>query len=759
MAIGVAMLGFGAAGTLLALRPPRRALDASRGFAGAAALSALALLASPALVHRVPLDPARLVWGVGPWLGLVVVYALLALPFLAVAVAVLLALMLESERPGRLYGASFLGSALGAIGALAALALFLPARALAAPAVLAALGALAATRQPVRWPGAASLAGLMLALALGALAWPPWLLRVTPYKGLPQAEALPSARRVAERASPLGWVVAVEAPAFRYAPGLSLAYDGAFPSEIGLFVDGESAGALTRGDGASAELADWLPGGLPYASGAKRSVLLLGAGGNTEVLGALARGARRVVAVELQPGVVQLARAFPTTGSARGVGQVEWVVGDARGYAARSHTRFDLIAIGPGAGFGAAAGGVYSLDQDFMHTTEAYASFLRRLERGGMLAVTRWLVTPPREGVRVILTVGEALRRVNPAAAARGLVVSHSWGTVTVLAKPSGFTAAEVGSLRGWARSRRFDMDWYPGIGEPEPGFNELDQPVLYEAANAAAGGRAATRVFAGAYPFEVAPVGDGRPYPHQFLRARALPRLLSSGVGGWLPFAEWGYLALAATLVQSLLVAALLLVLPAVLGRRPRVAPGPQAPRRGATLLYFVAIGVAYMAAEIAAIQQLGLLLGHPVHAVTAALAGLLVFSGLGSMWSDRLGAPHAVPALGALVVALTACALLLLRVVWAAQPLPLALRALVALIALAPPAFLMGLPFPFGLRLLAAGEALPWAWASNAFASAVGAPLAALVALEAGTPWLFGLAAAAYAGAAAALRKRSSG
>jgi hypothetical protein len=175
--------------------------------------------------------------------------------------------------------------------------------------------------------------------------------------------------------------------------------------------------------------------------------------------------------------------------------------------------------------------------------------------------------------------------------------------------------------------------------------------------------------------------------------------------------------------------------------------------------LLYFVAIGVAYMAAEIAAIQQLGLLLGHPVHAVTAALAGLLVFSGLGSMWSDRLGAPHAVPALGALVVALTACALLLLRVVWAAQPLPLALRALVALIALAPPAFLMGLPFPFGLRLLAAGEALPWAWASNAFASAVGAPLAALVALEAGTPWLFGLAAAAYAGAAAALRKRSSG
>ena len=66
-------------------------------------------------------------------------------------------------------------------------------------------------------PGHAALLALagtsLFAMPLGAL-------RLTPYKSLPQLEAMPGARRVLEKASPVGWVVAVEAPAFRFAPGL-----------------------------------------------------------------------------------------------------------------------------------------------------------------------------------------------------------------------------------------------------------------------------------------------------------------------------------------------------------------------------------------------------------------------------------------------------------------------------------------------------------------------------------------------------------
>jgi hypothetical protein len=82
------------------------------------------------------------------------------------------------------------------------------------------------------------------------------------------------------------------------------------------------------------------------------------------------------------------------------------------------------------------------------------------------------------------------------------------------------------------------------------------------------------------------------------------------------------------------------------------------------------------------------------------------------------------------------------------------MAVRAGVATLLLAPVALLMGLPFPMGLRLLTSGHrtGIAWAWAANGFASVVAVPLAALIALEIGSPALFFLAAAGY-GCAASL------
>jgi hypothetical protein len=143
MAIGVAMLGFGAAGTFLALAAPVRE-RAERWFTWAALLTPVALVASAALVHQVPLDATQLPWDVWEWPRLALIYLLLAAPFAVGASVVLLALTLEPERVGALYGASFLGAGLGAGLALAILWVALPERALAAPALAASVGAVAA---------------------------------------------------------------------------------------------------------------------------------------------------------------------------------------------------------------------------------------------------------------------------------------------------------------------------------------------------------------------------------------------------------------------------------------------------------------------------------------------------------------------------------------------------------------------------------------------------------------------------------------
>ncbi len=743
MAIGVAMLGFGASGTALALARPGSE-RAARWFVLAALLTPVSLVASAALVHLVPLDVTQLPWDLSQWPRLALVYLLLALPFAVGALAVLLALTLEPGRAGSIYGASFVGAGLGAALAVAILWVAFPARALAMPAVIASLGALAAAGAAER-KRSAVFAWLTVALALAVLARPLWRLEITPYKGLPQVEAYPDAQRVVERTSPVGWLVAVEAAAFRHAPGLSLAYRGTFPRQTALFVDGGIAGALSDfGEGGEAlSILDWLPSAIPYALGGRQDVLVLGAGGGTEVWNALAHGARDVVAVELHPELVKLMGRPDRDGGA----QVEWITGDARSYVARSRERFDLISIGAGGAFSTSAAGVHALNEDFLHTVGAYVNYLERLSDDGVLAVTRWLTAPPRESVRVVLTAGEALHSAAPENIIDKLIVVHSWATVTVLVKPSGFAAEEVRRLMAWSRERSFDLDWYPGIEAPGSGFNVLDEPTLFRAAAAAIGGRESADRFASSYEFRVEPVNDGRPYPHHFLRAGSLRALVGRDRGAWLAFAEWGYVALIATLLQSVVLAAILMLAPVAFRSRTTLTRHWMR-----TVGYFACIGLAYLAAEVAAIQQLNLLLGHPIYAVAAVLTAFLVFSGLGAAWSDGRPAREGWIAGAALVVVLALYPLIMLGLVHLLEPAPLIARTAAALVLLAPLAFLMGTPFPLGLRFLAGSDAegVAWAWAANGFASVVATPAAALIALEAGSQMLFLVAAIAYAGAA---------
>lgn len=760
MAIGVAMLGVGASGTAVATAGGIGPAAARRWFPRVALLCALALALTPAVVDRVPLDLTQLAWNAAQWPRLAAVYVLLSLPFALGALAILLAITIDSDRPGWIYGASFLGSGVGAVLTIGILWIAQPTRALAIPGLVAALaGPIAA------WTHKGSLRSLGPAAAILLLATlvtvrPPWRITASPYKGLPQVEAYPDARRVAERSSPLGWVVAVDAPAFRHAPGLSLAYSGDFPPQTALFVDGEIAGAVTRWDVSDANrpamaMLEWLPTAFPYALGDRQRVLVLGAGDGMEVWTAVAHGARRIVAVELNAALAGVSASLAPlpTRATTGV-DIDWIMGDARAVVARTSERFDLISLVPGGTHGATAGGLHALNEDFMHTADAYAEYLRRLTANGALAVTRWVTVPPRGSVRAILTAVDALRRTHPAAVENGLVVARSWGTTTVLIKPSGFTVVDLERLRAWATGRQVDLDWYPGAVDPEARFHVPDAPTLARAARAAVAHPDSARRFAQTYTFAVSPASDARPYPHRFLRASSIRALLRPGSTSLLPFAEWGYIAIFATLAQSALLAALLMLLPPALRRRSvRHAGGVSIP----VVAYFSAIGFGFMAAEIALIQQLTLLLGHPVYAVTMALATILIFSGVGSASSDRLTPGRARVAGAALAVALALCAASLLGLVHLLQPMPLVVRVAAALVLLAPVATAMGMLFPLGLRAFPRGEsaAIAWAWAVNGFASTVAVPLAALIAVEGGSRVLLLGAAMAYAVAAGSARR----
>lgn len=768
MAVGVALLGFGASGTALVLL--RRATRGRewRVFPWLLALTPPALLAAPALARVPRFDPTQLLWDPGQWWGLTVVYGGLALPFLLGAAAIVVALQGGGERVGRLYAWNLVGSGAGALGALPLLHILRPDAALAwavVPVTLAAAGVLL-TSDPASVPDSGPsgfrrgrwAAALLLVVLTGwaTLARSPSPMPIIHFKGLPQVEAYPEARRVGEEWDPTGWVVAVEAPAFRHAPGLSLAYRGPLPDQVALFVDGEVAGtALKRAaDVESLGFLDWLPTSTPYATRPTESVLVLGSGGGMEVQNALAHGVDRVTAVELVEPLVSIAREVVSESSSPyDDPRVSLVIGDARTFAARTEDRFSLVVLPLSGVFNATAAGIHSGGEDFLNTAEAYRSFLSLLEPGGVLAVTRWTRTPPRDNVRVILTAADALRSLGVPDVAGSLAFVRSWATGTLLAKPDGFKQQEVERLRGFCETRYFDLDWPHSLDGPRSDFNRISDPVYGDAVSAAAEGPGSARAFDASYAFQVGPSTDDRPYFGRFLRLRSIPAFLVGDRGDWLPFAEWGYLGVLAMFIQSGVLALLLMALPVlVLGRGG-------APVRVPVLrpaMYFGGIGLGFILVEIVVIQRLSLILGHPVYAAAATLGTLLVFSGLGSELSDRKAERWASSA----CLAVAGLSIILAMSSSTAEILssfPLILRVMVALTGIGVLGVAMGLPFPLGLRRLARSEGgVAWAWAVNGVCSVLGASLAILLAMEVGGRIVLLIGALCYLGAAGAARSQ---
>ncbi|HXG00288.1 MAG TPA: SAM-dependent methyltransferase, partial [Bacteroidota bacterium] len=131
-------------------------------------------------------------------------------------------------------------------------------------------------------------------------------------------------------------------------------------------------------------------------------------------------------------------------------------------------------------------------------------------------------------------------------------------------------------------------------------------------------------------------------------------------------------------------------------------------------------------------------------------------VFSGLGSAVSARLPAHATQLRRQALFVAMLVLAYLLFvtPAIQQFSGLASAWKFVVAAMLIAPLAFLMGMPFPLGLRTV--GEthraALPWAWGINGCASVVAAPLTTLLAIELGFEAVMIIAAMLYGAAALA-------
>jgi len=787
MVISIALLGFGASGTLLAALERRRtntakSLQGSQGawFAISATAFAVALPISFWLTQQIPFDAFLVVWEARQVLYLGCYYLLLSIPFFAAATAIGLALTGESEKCPRLYAYNMIGSGAGALLAVVVLSVarvewaLLSVFGLAQGAAVIALldKKLFVDRGSPRLLAAVGVA--IMAITTLVYIFRPPAVRLSQYKGLSYALNLPHAQVVAERSSPRGRVDVVVSPAIREAPGLSLVAptDAVPPWQLGLYVDAESAGAITafNGDARTLNYLDWIITAAPYFAlqDAPRDlrVCVLGAGGGAGVLLALRHAARQVDAVELDPNVPALLRGRfrDFAGGLYDRPDVRVHRAEARAFVQAAHGTWDVIDLSLVDSFAASAVGVGAVNENYLYTREAFEAYLSHLGPGGVLAVTRWARMPPRDELKLFATAVAALEQMSLNPAER-LVLIRSWAVATLLVKKESFTTPELSALRRWTEERLFDTSYFPGIAADQHNrFNVLERDYYFEAASAFLAGGQRREQFFRDYAFNLRPATDDRPYFFHFYRWRALPLMLRTFRQSWLPFSEWGYLILVATLVQAILLGILLIVSPmALLPRRiPLVDSSVATPRSPPTirlqvLLYFMALGLGYLFVEMALIQRLAFLLADPIYAVVVVLAGLLFVSGLGSAWAarqlrkgisaTRLGCFAAI----AVAVTGTVYALGLHTILTPLLSSPLSARMAVAFTVILPFAA-MGMPFPLVLHQLGQthAEMLPWAWAINGCASVVAGPLATLLALGAGLPAVLLVASACYAVAA---------
>jgi hypothetical protein len=171
------------------------------------------------------------------------------------------------------------------------------------------------------------------------------------------------------------------------------------------------------------------------------------------------------------------------------------------------------------------------------------------------------------------------------------------------------------------------------------------------------------------------------------------------------------------------------------------------------ASVAYFASLGVGFIAVELALLQHLTLLLGHPIFTLSILLFTLLAFGGLGSMASPRFRTGPVCLGVAALAVAY---ALVLPRVVPSLLSLPLGARIAIAILVVAPLGFLMGMPFPRGLQSTGRGSfpLPPFYWGLNGIFSVVGSMATMVTAVVFGFTWAMVGGAVFYLVAALASR-----
>ncbi len=717
LAISIALLGLGAGGVFAYLFKNRLGKTGTRALAARLCIdnAILVLIVLEVILHV----PVSLSVTGSNFLHLSAIYVVAALPFFLTGLLFSVVFARETWRVSRLYGADLCGGAVACLAVVPLLNWIGAPNTILAAAVVMAMAAMIWAPAPIARNVAGGLVALFVILiaanhsnrlidviyAKGMFRDPEWV-EFARWNALSRVEV--------DRQGQAKTIV-IDADANTYIMNCDLAHWHDTEWERDLMSAPPALANVLRPHGEFA---------------------IIGPGGGVDVLRAVANGSPSVTGIEINPIIadsIMRGRYAEYSQHLYERPEVHIHVTDGRSYLRSTPQRFDVVQMTLVDTWASTAAGAFALSENNLYTMEAFREYFEHLKPDGMIAITRWEFRQPREALRVVSVAMQALHSLGVADPAHNFIIASQGSLsedgipVVVLAKKSAFTAEEESAVQ--AHFDEYDELtplYLPSSPAKNPFADLIASNNPYR--------------FARSYAYNVAPVNDNAPFFFFTLKLGQIlgkSELSQQGI-------DWkvnlGVVVLMLVLVISLAAVLAFLILPLAL-HGGRQSPLP--------LLYFVAVGLGYILVEIAFIQRFVLFLGHPTYALTVVIFLLMVSSGAGSLFSRRwLRRTHMAWMPITLVIAALLVDLFFLPN-WLEAWVGLGLYSRIAVsgLLLAPLGFVMGMPFPTGLRALAAGpvvdvpsgasakdNAVEWAWAMNAAASVLGSVLAMVIAIQFG-------------------------
>jgi hypothetical protein len=533
------------------------------------------------------------------------------------------------------------------------------------------------------------------------------------------------------------------------------------PREVAIYLDGTAGtpmykfnGNFNNPDPSIDSLKTNFPGYFPFLflqEEERNNALIIGPGGGRDILLALMGEVGEITAVEVNKELVDIVReyAWYNGGIYTDFENVTVIVDEGRNFLKRQKENYDIIMLSlPNTKTSRSPEG-YALTENFLFTTDSINDYMEHLTDEGRLIVVAHDPVEISRLLSISLAALEERGVANEAALKQIYMVGANQYPVFVM-KKTPFELTEAVAMHQSIHQMGYDptLSYLPGIKQGsctlhKEGSRFSECEMLFPPFMAMSKGTIDFSDFERVLDeagWDVSPVTDNRPFFYKF--EKGIPQSVSQ-------------------VFWSSVIVILLVVLVPPLYWTKRLSQGKirvkskrvftKNPFRFVVL--FLMLGVGFMLAEISLIQRLVLFLGQPALSVAILLFSLLVGAGIGSLYSGRFTLEKIIKVIGvvclSIVVVLLSYTFLLPLIFNQLLGLSLAIRLLATVALLTPLGFLMGLPFPSGLRLLREIKTenyIPWMWGINGISSVLGSAMAIVIAISLGLTGALLAAATCY-------------